>query len=75
MVVISYSKKGFGFYGITAPWSMWGGAVLGSLAVEAGRRSTPLESTPGTRKHGILNATGFFGGAVGGYLFAKWLNN
>jgi hypothetical protein len=70
-VIISYSKRGFGFYGVVVPWSALGGALLGVGAADAASSSRRMggDGKPST---GAL-WVGMIGGGIGGYMFMNWL--
>lgn len=71
MVVLSYSKKGFGFFGIIIPWDAWPGIIGGALAAEGTRKATGVQA--GTAANGVLNITYMTGGAIASYYGLKAL--
>ena len=71
MVVISTSKKGFGFFGIIIPWDAWPGMIGGGIAASGTRKALGIQS--GTSANGVLNITYIVGGGIASYYGLKTL--
>ena len=73
MVVISTSKKGFGFFGIIIPWAAWPGIIAGVGIGEQARRVTNTQA--GTNANAAINLVTLVGGGLVSYYGIKAVKN